>query len=526
MANLKYTVEISGSEPVCGSIELDNNANHIRAFLPEGIIESVRAEIPVPTADDDRIFMNGYQTWTYCPEYTKKSRIRGCKGIPKAIVKHYGLDRYGDYHFVEYPYKAGITHGTGWCYFRSGSNFRLFASLDEKPGYTLFRYDANEEILYIERDCKGLHCDGEYPLFDLFYGSGEEEKVFDRWFRFLEVVPRTTEYIAGYSSWYNRYQNINEQCIGSDLSGCAGLLRKGDLFQIDDGWEPYVGDWLEADKKKFPSGMKTMADDIHARGLKAGLWLAPFVCQKGSAIYNDHPDWLLKVDGEPWYCGCNWGGFWALDIDNSEVVDYIERVFDTVLNKWGYDLVKLDFLYAAAPYGSDTETRAARMIRAVDLLRRVCGDKLILGCGVPLMPAFGKFDYCRIGCDVSLDWNDKLHMRAAHRERVSTRQSIGNSIFRRQLNGRAFLNDPDVFFLRDKNIRLNPQQKHILSTVNAVFGGVFLCSDNMAEYSEEARNRYSSLLGSRQAENIVVDTSDGLRFSYTVNGVERKVRVE
>lgn len=32
------------------------------------------------------------------------------------------------------------------------------------------------------------------------------------------------------------------------------LLCPGDLFQIDDGWEPKVGDWLETDAQKFPMG--------------------------------------------------------------------------------------------------------------------------------------------------------------------------------------------------------------------------------------------------------------------------------
>ena len=27
--------------------------------------------------DSERVFLNGYQTWTYCPEYTKQDRIRG-----------------------------------------------------------------------------------------------------------------------------------------------------------------------------------------------------------------------------------------------------------------------------------------------------------------------------------------------------------------------------------------------------------------------------------------------------------------
>jgi len=526
MSVLNYKVEIEGHDPIIGSYELNANANIIVVDLPEGVIKSVKGTVSVPIKDDEQIFMNGYQSWSYSPEYNRKGKIRGLRHLPKKGVRHFGLDRYGDYFFVDYPNKAGITHGESWCYFRDGLNYRLFASLDERPGYTMFRYDANSEILSIDRDCAGVKCGGAYHLYDLFIGSGEENNVFDRWFRFLDIQPRTTRYIAGYSSWYNRYQNISEKSIAEDLAGSCTTLHPGDLFQIDDGWEPFVGDWLESDLKKFPKGMKIACDQIHEKGFLAGIWLAPFVCQKGSEIFKNHPDWLLKVNGEPWYCGCNWGGFYSLDIDNPEVVDYIEQVFHKVLNVWGYDLVKLDFLYAAAPFGNDRETRAARMIRAVELLRRVCGDKLILGCGVPMMPAFGLVDYCRIGCDVGLDWNGSLLMQMTHRERVSTRQSIGNTIFRRQLNGRAFLNDPDVFFLREKNIKLTTQQKHILAAVNSVFGGVFLCSDNMTEYSPETREKYELYLRTRYATDVKVDTTSGLKIRYSVNGVERIVTIE
>ena len=65
-------------------------------------------------------------------------------------------------------------------------------------------------------------------------------------------------------------------------------------------------------------------------------------------------------------------------------------------------------------------------------------------------------------------------MRLFHRERVSTKQAIGNTIFRRQLNGRAWLSDPDVFFLREENLRLTAEQKRKLAQVNALLGGVLL----------------------------------------------------
>lgn len=87
---------------------------------------------------------------------------------------------------------------------------------------------------------------------ELYYAEGGEDAVFDGWFAAMGVKSRGAKRLCGYSSWYNRYQNIDAESITGDLAGCAEHMLRGDLFQIDDGWEPAVGDWLETDAKKFP----------------------------------------------------------------------------------------------------------------------------------------------------------------------------------------------------------------------------------------------------------------------------------
>lgn len=501
--------------PSCGVLRL-------RANLPAGILRDATAELSWPMEDTERLFMNGYQTWTHCPELGKEDAVRGLNGVPGIIRKHYGLDRYGDYFFVPYSGKKGMSHGFSYCYFRKGDCYRLIGSLDETPGYTVFAYDARTEKLTVRRDCAGVrHAGGEFAAFDLFFAQGSEQEVFDAWFAAMHCSARPVKKLAGYSSWYNRYQNIDEASIAEDLRGYREVLPKGSLFQIDDGWESYVGDWLDTDRKKFPRGLSPFVEQCHKNGLLAGLWLAPFVCEIKSRLYAEHPDWLLKIDGQSWRCGCNWSGFYALDIDNPEVQVYLKRVFQQVFDVWHFDLVKLDFLYAVAPFGNEKESRAARMGRAMKLLREWCADKLILGCGVPLMPCFGVVDYCRIGCDVSLDWDDKWFMRLLHRERVSTKQSIDNTIFRRQLNGRAFGNDPDVFLLREENCGLSAEEKDRLSMANALFGSILLCSDNPSGYSPEIRERYARvqrLFTQAQAPRAWADS--GLEISCTLDGRE------
>ena len=522
MLDWRVSVQEPDGPTVCAGRAKSAGVVHIACTLPAGTLKEVKATLAVDMAEDEKVFMNGYQTWTNCPEYGKHDKIRGLHGVPKFLVNKFSFDRYGDYHFVDYPNKSGVTHGFSWCYFRRGERFRLIASLDETPGYTMFRYDANRGELSIERDCAGVSCGGEFHAFDLYFAEGAEDEVFDGWFAAMGIPAPEARPLRGYSSWYNRYEDITEDTIRADLAGCKRLLSPGDLFQIDDGWEPAVGDWLQEDAKKFPNGLKPLAEEIHEAGFQAGLWLAPFVCREGSAVMKEHPDWLLQVNGKPWSCGSNWGGFYSLDIDNPEVMDYLRRVFHRVLHEWGFDLVKLDFLYGAAPFGTARESRAGRMIRAMDFLREVCGGKLILGCGVPVMPAFGRVDYCRVSCDVSLDWDDKWFMRAFHRERVSTKQAIENTIFRRQLNGRAYLSDPDVFFVREDNLRLTAEQKDLLAQVNALLGGVFLTSDDPASYTDDQRAIYRQLLRLRDAKQVRFD-GDVFCLRYVLDGIEREL---
>lgn len=501
-----------------GTQAINNGKNLVSVDLPKGTICSASATISLQCSSDEKIFMNGYQTWTTCPEYSVTDKMRGLHHVPKFVVDKYGLDRYGDYDFVSYLNKAGVTHGESWCYFRHGKQFRLLASINEENGYTMFQYDANKSLLTMVKDCVGLEVSGSFPLFEFYYGEGAEKDVFNQWFTYLPRYRIPSEKIFGYSSWYNRYQDICEQTILEDLDGCKKIFEKGDLFQIDDGWEPAVGDWLEEDSTKFPSSMKSMTEQIHSAGFRAGLWLAPFVAEKKSQVYSQHPDWFLKKDNEKYYCGCNWSGFYALDIDNQEVQEYIRKTMNRVLNEWDYDLVKLDFLYAVAPFGNDKETRAGRMIRSMKFLREVCGDKLILGCGVPVMPSFGTVDYCRIGCDVSLDWDDVPYMRLLHRERTSTKNAIINTVYRRQLSGRAHGNDSDVFFLRSENIKLTQEQKENLAKLDALLSDVLLTSDDPGKYTDEMLRQYHEIRQLSKAKVLNVNTDHGIVIDYLLDG--------
>lgn len=494
------------------SIEDDVFSAKLTAFR-EIRIDRLRAVFACDYGESDRIFLNGYQSWTDSYEHTIRDRMPGLSRIPNAVVKKYDFNQYGDYNFTAYPNEPGRLHGWSYGYIRTGPIYKFIGSLAEDSGFTLIRTDVQKAELIIEKDCRGLHLEGAFDAFRLLLTEGNEQTVFDKYFNLLGVTLRpAAKPIFGYTSWYRHYPNISDAIIREDLEGLLAQKYKADVFQIDDGYQTAVGDWLSVDAEKFPEGMQTIAEEIQSHNILPGIWMAPFVCEQNSDLYQDHKDWLV-TDENGYFVkgGSNWSGFFALDIYNEEFRDYLRGVFRTVTQDWGYQLLKLDFLYAACIVPRKDKTRGQIMADAMSFLREIAGDAFILGCGVPLASAFGRVDYCRIGCDVCPDWDDKPHMRLAHRERVSTKITVLDTVFRRQLNGRVFLSDPDVFMLRDQQNTMTGEQRLCLAEVNALCGSVLFTSDNAGEYDEDQEKVLDRLMRLRSDGEIIgAEISNGL----------------
>ena len=434
----------------------------------------------------ERFFANGFQSWTSSREYKRNDVQYGLRTLSKLPIARTFSGASGDYAFTEYG--KDLYHSFSYTYFRIDEKVELVGSLNERTGYTIFYADYAQNIFAAVKDVEGLTLDGEYQLFDIVRVQGTYDEAFDKYF---ELYPRKNtgrvKHLAGYTSWYNYYQNINEEIILRDLQGLARAGKNANIFQIDDGYETKVGDW-DMDTVKFPNGLAPIVDRIHEQGLMAGLWYAPFAAQFKANVIKNHPDWLIRnKHGRPVISGIAWGGFYALDFEKEEVREYIKAFFDKVFNEWHFDMVKLDFLYAAAIEPRNGKTRGQLMCEAMDFLRECCGDKIILGCGVPLAPAFGVVDACRISCDVENTFKEKFYVKVTNQEIISAKMAMVNSVYRRHLNGRIWANDPDVFFLRDDGMKkagYTLQQKKLLAKVNHIFGDVLFVSDNVGAYDD------------------------------------------
>jgi alpha-galactosidase len=230
-------------------------------------------------------------------------------------------------------------------------------------------------------------------------------------------------------------------------------------------------------------------------GLLPGLWMAPFVCEMDSALYREHPSWLLRdQDGELVVAGSNWSGYYPLDTLNPEVREHVTQSLGMATREWGYRMLKLDFLFAACMVPHGGLNRGQLMADALQLLRDSVDEGVSFDlCGVPISVALGYGEYCRIGSDVGLDWDDVPHMRLLHRERVSTKRSLHNTQGRAHLDRRAWRNDPDVFFLR-RDVKLSERQRADLIGADAALGGMFLTSDDVGAWDERQRLSFERAL--------------------------------
>lgn len=461
---------------------------------------------------DETIFENGYQSWTDSRELYLGEKLHSLNHLPKKLVENYHFKQYGDSWF--YPYHKHMIHSFTYSYIRKDDKVVFIGSLNENNAYLIIKHHPKKHKLYLESDVQGLTIDKTFTLFDYVTYEGKLDDCTRNYFS--HFAKKQKKKISGYTSWYNHYQNISEEIILKDLAGINA--DRYDLFQIDDGYQTYVGDWLDINKNKFPNGLEPIVKKIHDKGLLAGIWMAPFVCEVDSKIFKEHPSWIYKENGKEVYAGCNWSNDVILDLENEEVISYIEKCLKYYIDL-GFDFFKLDFLYAGAIGGKGT--RAMKMRLVMERLRNILGDKLILGCGVPLSSAFGVVDYCRIGPDVSLKFDDSWFMRFMHRERISTKITLVNTIYRSFMDGFVFRNDPDVYLLRDDNIKLNKKQKEALIKINHLCGSVYFTSDNVSEYDE------SKMKVLEEAENLkegkVIDVyrkKNKLFIIYLLNGKE------
>ncbi|MEW1647865.1 CBM35 domain-containing protein [Streptomyces sp. NPDC091219] len=181
-------------------------------------------------------------------------------------------------------------------------------------------------------------------------------------------APVAAKPFMGWSSWSmqsSKYPGLNpdgdysyltEANITKQTDALAAKLKKYGYTYVnidagwwrDNAWTPEYDQYgrQKADPKRFPSGMKAVADRIHSKGLKAGIYLPAGLekeaygdgrtpiwnaagCTTADIVYSD----LRTTNG--------WDSSYKLDFSRPCTQKYIDSQAQSIAG-WGYDFLKLD----------------------------------------------------------------------------------------------------------------------------------------------------------------------------------------
>lgn len=368
----------------------------------------------------------------------------------------------------------------------------LLALSDGERAVLLGALEADTPRLHADRDLlAGWTETGEPGLWVLLEGT--ELAVFDRYRDLLAARYGTRDRDPGtvWSSWYSFYETICRSKLDEVLEELPTLGF--DTFQIDDGWQQIVGDWQP--NLKFPEGVADLAEVAADRGLRAGLWLAPFIVLPGSQAFAERRQMLLTdASGELVQAGENWGSpYYTYDYSRPDARDHLAELIRTVVEQWGFTYLKLDFLQAAAAPGrhSVATDREAVYRMAIETIRDAAGDDIfLLGSGAPLFASLGVLDAVRTGPDVAPMWTNYATDDPSD---AMAFNALRNAVERLWLRGLIGI-DPDVVFARHARNLLSGEQMQWLKDA-AILSGFRALSDPPSWLTDVERDDLRNYLG-------------------------------
>jgi alpha-galactosidase len=280
---------------------------------------------------------------------------------------------------------------------------------------------------------------------------------------------------TGWCSWYCFGPSVTAQQVLDNLDVIAKSVPALRYVQIDDGYQSAMGDWLDTGAA-FGGNVRAVLAQIRQRGFEPAIWVAPFVAEEKSKLFQQHPDWFIKdAEGAPLrsdrvtFGGWRRGPWYALDGTHPAVQAHLERVFRTMRAEWGCTYFKLDANFWGAMHGGRFhDARATRIEayrRGMQAVIRGAGESFILGCNHPIWPSLGLVHGSRSSNDIKRTW-----------DRIKT--TGFQNLQRNWQNGRLWWNDPDAIVLASD---LTDVECQFHATVIYASGGMVLSGDDLTK---------------------------------------------
>ena len=284
---------------------------------------------------------------------------------------------------------------------------------------------------------------------------------------------------TGWCSWYCFGARVTAQQVLDNLDFIAKNAPQLKYIQIDDGYQPAMGDWLETGAA-FGGNVQGVLQQIRARGFEPAIWVAPFVAEENSHLFQQHADWFVKdYAGKPLrsdrvtFGGWRRGPWYVLDGTHPAAQKHLETVFRTMRQDWGCTYFKLDGNFWGAIHGGrfhdPRATRVEAYRRGMQAILRGAGDGFVLGCNHPLWPSLGLIHGSRSSNDIKRNWD---------RIKSTARQNLS----RNWQNGQLWWNDPDAICLMGE---LSREEFQFHATAIYASGGMLLSGDDLTKISPE-----------------------------------------
>ena len=469
-------VPVSDSTPVSevkltrrwsGSFCRSQLVNHGRK--PAKVKEIVLFDLDLPLPAETRLYGEGFQML---------SQTGGSLGRPTDLgnytdAKHYKMPA---------PDGAKAFYGLLTLSEPAGHNHLLaFTSCRRFSG----QFHLTNSHLQVVVDTEGLELKpGEaWELEEFTFDSGlDQDQLLARLSqRLIANHPprRVAKPPAGWCSWYCFGPRVTAQQVLDNLDFIAKHTSGLKYIQIDDGYQPAMGDWLETGAA-FGGDVQGVLRKIRARGFEPAIWVAPFVAEEKSHVFQQHPDWFVKDnEGKPLrsdrvtFGGWRRGPWYVLDGTHSGVQRHFENLFRTMRREWGCTYFKLDANFWGAIHGGHFHdlhaTRIQAYRRGMQAILRGAEDSFILGCNHPIWASLGLIHGSRSSNDIKRTW-----------DRVAT--TARQNLSRNWQNGHLWWNDPDAIVLTGD---LPEDVFRFHATAIYATGGMILSGDDLTKISAE-----------------------------------------
>jgi alpha-galactosidase len=458
--------------PLCNSRLIN------RGHRPVRIKEVVLFDLPLTYPSETRLYGEGFQMLT---------QTGGTLGQPVNYSQYTDAQHYK----LASPSDARALYGMMTLSPPDGAH-QLFAFTSCRRFAGQFYLRGSSLQVVVDTEGLELKSGQAWQLEEFTFRSGSDRgQLLDELAQRLSVnhppiLSKTAP--TGWCSWYYSGPRITAQQVLDNLDFIAKNVPQLKYIQIDDGYQPAMGDWLETGSA-FGGNVQGVLKEIRARGFQPAIWVAPFVAEEKSSLFAQHPDWFVRdSEGKPLrsdrvtFGGWRHGPWYALDGTHPSAQNHLEMVFRTMRREWGCTYFKLDANFWGAIHGGrfhdPRATRVEAYRRGMQAIRRGTSDGFILGCNHPLWPSLGLIHGSRSSNDIKRSWD---------RIKTTARQNLS----RNWQNGRLWWNDPDAICLMG-DLPLNEFQFH--ATAIYASGGMLLSGDDLTKISPDRLEMLRKLL--------------------------------